>query len=88
MAAEDAQQIRDELTRLGIDPDKTSGLRVRESQYAGFVKLAASKVPAEEMEMDAGQVKEKLAELDDGAGRDAVLTVIGFPRNIKPPKRS
>ncbi len=73
-------EVRDELERIGIDPDQpTKGLRVRKSNNAGFVRIAGSTVPAEEMDVDADQIVKRLKEIPEGTGREEVIRRLGLP---------
>jgi hypothetical protein len=73
-------EVREELERIGIDPDEpTKGLRIRNSNSAGFVKIAGSTVPAEEMEVDADPILERLKEIPERTGRDEVIRRLGLP---------
>jgi len=73
-------EVRDELERIGIDPDQpTKGLRVRKSNNAGFVRIAGSTVPAEEMDVDADQIVKRLKEIPEGTGRDEVIRRLRLP---------
>jgi hypothetical protein len=59
----------------GID----EGLRIRDSNSAGFVKIAGSTVPARRLEVDADQILERLKEIPDRTGRDEVIRRLGLP---------
>ena len=73
-------EVRDELERIGIDPDQpTKGLRVRKSNNAGFVRIAGSTVPAEEMDVDADQIVKRLKEIPEGTGREEVIRRLRLP---------
>jgi inactivated superfamily I helicase len=74
-----AGRVRQELERLGVDHATPDGIRVRASLTYGFVRLATSSVPAEELEVDAQQVLGAWHSLTDRAGRAAAIKAAGLP---------